>query len=393
MKNLTTLKKLPGVMAFRRGHIVSDAEMFNLFDEKASSPVFVFRHGIRGVQNINEGKGNTEPWKKALKTGVAGERSVANIQTTDSAKVDPDATGMLVRFEMRFLDIEDLLDSCASSDKDNQQMARETISDFLKRAKNSDGLYEIACRYTRNIANGRWLWRNSSMASAIDISVYEKSFNKKEVGKKKIGHFLDALDIPRKIFGNYSIEEKSVANEILRQMKGESMSGLIIEAHLRFNVSGSFEVYPSQNYIDKKRGDKEGVTKSLYKLHYSGESKITGLDIVGRAAIRDQKIFNAIRTIDTWYPAYSEIGLPIAVEPLGASLSLQEFYRPGKHSSFEIARRLSILDPNSDEGMFMIAAIERGGVYGESDKNSEKNDQKESSHINESPEDGTEELP
>jgi len=135
MKNLTTLKKLPGVMAFRRGHIVSDAEMFNLFDEKPESPVLVFRHGIRGVQNINEGKGNTEPWKKASKTGAAGERSVANIQVTDSAKLDSDATGMLVRFEMRFLDIEDLLDSCASVDKDNQKMARETISDFLKRAK------------------------------------------------------------------------------------------------------------------------------------------------------------------------------------------------------------------------------------------------------------------
>jgi len=199
--------------------------------------------------------------------------------------------------------------------------------------------------------------------------------------------------MPRKIFGNYSIEEMAVANEILRQMKGESMSGLIIEANLRFNISGSFDVYPSQNYIEKKRGDKEGVTKSLYKLHYSEENGNTGLDIVGRAAIRDQKIFNAIRTIDTWYPAYSEVGLPIAVEPLGASLSLQEFFRPGKHSSFEIARRLAILDPNSDDGMFMIAAIERGGVYGESDKKNEEGDQTEKAQPIDSPEEKTEELP
>jgi len=375
MKNLTTLKKLPGVMAFRRGHVVSDAEMFNIFDDKDPSPVFVFRHGIRGVQNVNEGKGNANPWEKAPKTGVAGERSVSNIQTTDSAKVASDAKGMLVRFEMRFLNIEDLLDSCSSSDKENQKMARETIADFLERAKKSDGLYEIACRYARNIANGRWLWRNSSMASSIEISVYEKSFNKKEAEKKRIGHFSNALDVPRKVFDNYSPEEKAVANEILRQMKGESLSGLIVEAHLHFSVSGAFEVYPSQNYIEKKRTDKGGgLTKSLYKLNYSGKSDNDDDDIkiVGRAAIRDQKIFNAIRTIDTWYPRYEEVGVPIAVEPLGANLSLQDFYRPGKHCSFEIALRLAQLDPNSNDGMFMIAAIERGGVYGDSDKKKEE---------------------
>ena len=45
---------------------------------------------------------------------------------------------------------------------------------------------------------------------------------------------------------------------------------------------------------------------------------------MGQAALRDQKIGNALRTIDTWYPAYEERRVPLPVEPNGASLDAQE---------------------------------------------------------------------
>lgn len=390
MKTSTpTLKKLPGVMAFKRGHVVSDAEMFNIYPDKESTPVLVVRHGIRGTQNVNDGKGNENPWIKSSTTSESGERSVSNIQTTDSAKVDSDATGLLVRFEMRFLNIEESLDSCASSDKENQRETRKMVEDFLQRAKNSRGIFEVACRYARNIGNGRWLWRNRTMASSIVVDVFEKYFSKKESreDRRKIATFNVALKVPTNEFGDYIQEENAVAQEILHQMKGESLSSLVVEARIHFGVSGSFEVFPSQNYVEKKRTDKEGTTRSLYNLKYSRNRDDDGMQVMGRAAIRDQKIFNAIRTIDTWYPDYREVGRPIAVEPLGASLSLQDFYRKGKHSSFEIALRLPQVDPDSEEGMFMIAAIERGGVYGTSDKDNEKNTKKKTDEESEGTED------
>ena len=54
-------KKLPGVLAFQRGLVMSDAELFNEIDgEYEMNPVFVVRHGIRGTQNVNkEGSGDT----------------------------------------------------------------------------------------------------------------------------------------------------------------------------------------------------------------------------------------------------------------------------------------------------------------------------------------------
>jgi len=79
-----------------------------------------------------------------------------------------------------------------------------------------------------------------------------------------------------------------------------------------------------------------------------------------------------LRTLDTWYPEYEEIGEPIAVEPQGASLSMMRFLRAKEHkrsSAFELFKRLNQIDPNSAEGMYCVASLMRGGVFGESEKN------------------------
>ena len=48
-----TFKKLPGVLAFQRGVVISDALFFNV-QEGSQTPVMVVRHGIRGTQNVNK---------------------------------------------------------------------------------------------------------------------------------------------------------------------------------------------------------------------------------------------------------------------------------------------------------------------------------------------------
>jgi CRISPR-associated protein Csy3 len=151
-------------------------------------------------------------------------------------------------------------------------------------------------------------------------------------------------------------------------MRGKSLDGLTVTARLAFPVKGAVEVFPSQNYVENKP---KGFARPLYKLGNPERvvhNEVQDARVMGRAALRDQKIFNAIRTIDTWYPAFDETGFPIAIEPLGASLEQQEFYRPGKASAFDMLKRLALIDPDSAEGMYCIAALDRGGVYGESDK-------------------------
>ena len=86
--------------------------------------------------------------------------------------------------------------------------------------------------------------------------------------------------------------------------------------------------------------------------------------------MHSQKIGNALRTIDTWYPNPDgeELG-PIAVEPYGSVTSQGRAYRqPKQKMDF-----YSLLDgwvlndkvPDAEQQHYVMANLIRGGVFGE----------------------------
>lgn len=349
-----TFKKLPGVLAFQRGVVISDALFFNVCED-GQTPVMVVRHGIRGTQNLNK-DGDAEKSTAAN----AKRQEVSNIQTTDTAKLDANAQALAVRFSLRFLDLKDVLFACAPSSTDADDLVRQyrdSVTSFIERAKTSDGLNEVAARFARNIVNGRWLWRNRTIARHITVRI--------SVAGKALASF-DALATPLNHFNDISTDERKVATYIADGLRGDDDAGLDIEAQLDFGVRGALEVFPSQNYVEDKP---RGFARPLYclgapeRIHSRNGMEFESTRTMGHAALRDQKIGNALRTIDTWYPRYAEHGRPLPVEPNGASLEAQEFFRDRKTSAFEFARCLNTLDPASPEGMFMIASLIRGGVF------------------------------
>lgn len=353
--NAPEFKKLPGVLAFQRGLVITDALFFNVLKD-GQTPVMVMRHGIRGTQNVNNKDGDGEKSTAAN----AKRQEVSNIQTTDTAKLDEEAEALAVRFGLRFLDLKDVLFACAPSSTDANDLVRnyrDSVSGFIERAKSSTGLEEVAGRFARNIANGRWLWRNRTIARAVEVRV--------SADGKLIATF-NALATPLNHFDDISEHERKLAAFIAEGLRGEEVSGLEIEARLDFGVRGALEVFPSQNYVENKP---RGFARPLYclgapeRVRDRNGMEFESTRTMGHAALRDQKIGNALRTIDTWYPAYAEHGRPLPVEPNGASLEAQEFFRDRKTSAFEFARRLNTLDPASPEGMFMIASLIRGGVF------------------------------
>ena len=119
------------------------------------------------------------------------------------------------------------------------------------------------------------------------------------------------------------------------------------------------EVYPSQELI-LDRGDKKGQkSKTLYVVD-------------GVAGMHSQKIGNALRTIDTWYPTEEGMIGPIAVEPYGSVTSEGKAYRQPKAK----ADFYNLLDnwvlkgqaPGEGDQHYVMATLVRGGVFGASDK-------------------------
>lgn len=342
-------KKLPGVLAFSRGLVISDAVLFNVDASGTQSPVSVVRHGIRGTQNINNGD-------EGAASGTAKRQEISNIQTTDSAKLAPDAVAMIAKFSLRFLDLGNALSSCAPGPKDDSEEVRElrqSIAGFLARAKASEGVQEIARRYARNILNARWLWRNRLIACRIGITVKAKG--------ECVASVDNALEIALSHFNHYSDVERCLGARIAAGIGEGSLETLHIEARVDFGVNGVVEVFPSQNYLEDKP---KGFARSLYCVgEKERTNKTDAMRVMGQAAIRDQKVSNAIRTIDTWYADYETTGRPIPVEPNGASLEAQAFFREKKATAFNMVTRLNQIDPASKDGMFVTAALIRGGVF------------------------------
>lgn len=343
--------KLPSVLAFSRGILITDAEFFNEVNgEYERHPVKVIRHGIRGTQNTNK------------------KSEISNIQQTDSAKLDSRAEAMIARFSFRPLPLageQRFSLAPGKKDKDEEITAiRQSIVDFINRAKGSVGLLEVSRRLARNIVNGRWLWRNRTIAAGVEIYVYRHGGTQapRLDGMEPIAT-VDALSVPLAHFNDYLEAETTLGEVIALNLSGESAKTLIVEARLTFGMRGAIEVFPSQNYIENKPS---GFARPLYRLGVPDKGD-PGKDVrvMGNAAMRDQKVANALRTLDTWYPEYETWGRPIAVEPNGASLEAQHFFRQRNDSSFKMFTRLNQINPDDDEGMFCIACLLRGGVYSE----------------------------
>ncbi|MBC7603711.1 MAG: type I-F CRISPR-associated protein Csy3 [Ramlibacter sp.] len=359
MTSVQTFAKTPSVFSFQRSLIVSAGAFFNEIDGIQDSPVYVVRHGLRGTQNVSE-DGDTAKGTK--------DRDVSNIQQTETAMLDSKATALIVKFGVRMLDLNDALFACAGGEGNTAKLVRQSVVEFVARAKASQGVDEVARRIARNIANGSFLWRNRVVAKSVMVTV---DFSDQSIA-------FDALSVPLSTFGNYSADEIRLADVLAAGLRGDRAASVQVTARVDFGVKGAVEVFPSQAYVE---GKPKGFARPLYKLTTEVPvSSAPGTDhhtIMGQAALRDQKISNRLRTFDTWYPQYDIVGKALPIEPNGASIDLMTFFRSGKATAFSMLARLNQIDPESPEGMFCIGSMIRGGVYsGGSDKAKPKADAK-----------------
>ncbi|WP_234087679.1 type I-F CRISPR-associated protein Csy3 [Azonexus sp. R2A61] len=338
--------KTASVLAFERKLDPSDA-LFSAgkwVDRSTGEkwvPVTVREKSVRGTISNRLATKDQDPAK--LDASIQSP----NLQTVDVATLPNDADTLRVRFTLRILGGAGTPSACNNADY--QIKLQGTVQQYAKEV----GFAELARRYASNLTNGRFLWRNRMGAEQIEVQVRQLA-----QGEAAQSWSFDALNFSLRDFSSDSPALGELAKVIELGLAGQAHALLEVVAYVR--MGDGQEVYPSQELI-LDRGDKKGQkSKTLY--------------VVGNVAgIHSQKIGNALRTIDTWYPADEENGSigPIAVEPYGSVTSQGKAYRQPKQKAdfYNLLDEWVLKDraPEAGNQHYVMATLIRGGVFGEKD--------------------------
>ena len=169
--------------------------------------------------------------------------------------------------------------------------------------------------------------------------------------------FDNARELSLRDFNQTSPELTQLAQWIETGLNGDAFVILYVET--KAVVGYGQEVYPSQELI-LDTGSKK--SKVLYRV---------GDVTKNHAGMHSQKVSNAIRTIDDWY---LDAEFPIAVEPYGAVTTLGTAFRQPKQKQdfYSLFDGWVLKDevPTPEQQHYVMAVLIRGGVFGESGKES-----------------------
>jgi len=330
--------KTATVLAFDRSLGISDAFFWQLDSSSASpqiKPLTIDTKSVRGtISNRLKAAIANDPVK------LDAEIEKSNLQTVDVAALDHDCDTLIVKWSCKVLPFSGKPSVC--NDQAYQAKLQSVVEGYLA----GQGVAELSRRYAANIANARWLWRNRLGAETIKLTV---SLNAD--GSKPIAEIADAKALDLTKFDETNSGIDLLAEQIEAGLKGQSFVMLYVKADVKMGYGQ--EVYPSQELILDTGKDK---SKVLYQKS-------------GFAGMHSQKLGNAIRTIDTWYP---DAEFPIAAEPYGAVTTLGTAFRQPKQKQdfYSLFDNWVLNDAAPDEGQqhYVMAVLIRGGVFGASGK-------------------------
>lgn len=331
--------KTASVLAFERKLDPSDGLMYaGNWDARKTEdwqPVVIREKSVRGTISNRLKTKEQDPAK--LDAAIQNP----NLQTVDVATLPPDADTLRLRFTLRVLGGAGNPSACNSPEY--LERLRAVVSSYHEQ----QGYGELARRYAHNLANGRFLWRNRMAAEQVEVTIRHLV-----KGQPETSWAFDALALSLRHFDTTDDNLQAVTALIEEGLTGAGHVLLEIVTHARMGPGQ--EVYPSQELV-LDRNDKK--SKTLYQVD-------------GEAAMHSQKIGNALRTIDTWYPNEEGEPLgPIAVEPYGSVTSQGRAYRQPKqkHDFYSLLDRWALKDeaPEPEQQHFVMANLIRGGVFGD----------------------------
>ncbi len=340
-------ENIASVLAFEKKLVPSDAYMYGTTwaNKKEVTSLKLIEKSVRGtISNRFNKKDSEEFAKDPMKLDAKVENS--NLQTVDVCALSADQDTLKLYFTLKVLGGVDQPSAC------NNTLFKQSYTSAVKKYVSQEKFTELGKRYAMNLANARFLWRNRVGAENIEVQVTAINNGSEQ------SWIYDATKYSRHDFQSSDQDVNSLGERIATALASTN-DFLRLEIACFVQVGKAQEVYPSEELLlDKGKGKK---SKILYSVN----------DI---AAMHSQKIGNALRTIDTWYPEFdkeeSSAG-PIAIEPYGAVTNLGKAYRTPKNKQdfytfFDSWARGGELEP--EDKHYVMAVLVRGGVFGESDK-------------------------
>ena len=347
---MTKKSKIASVLSFEKKMVPSDGFMYgtvweNRADSTIATPLSLQEKSVRGtISNRLKDTIKNDPVK------LNAEVEKANLQRVDGCALGEKQDTLNLRFTLKFLSGVQIPTSCYS--RDFNATLKVAVEDYIKEFS----FTELAKRYAINIANARFLWRNR--VGADDIEVRVKVLNK-GVDKNWIFNSYE-FDI-NSFYSDGSNAIASLQNEIADTLSGKNgKTFLLLEINAFCKMGYAQDVYPSEELVLSKGASKNNKSKILYQID-------------GIAGMHSQKLGNALRSIDTWYPDYDNLGIgPIAVEPYGAVTTLGKAFRsPGDKADFytlfdKFATGEDLKEVNDKH--YVMSVLIRGGVFGDAGK-------------------------
>ena len=337
-------EKIASVLAFEKKLVPSDGYLYGTSwdDRKQLSPLKLQEKSVRGTIS-----NRLKPAIKNDPTKLNSEVEKANLQRVDACALSPDQDTLKLHFTLKFLGGIKEPSAC------NNAAFKQSYSKAAQSYTEKHGFNELGRRYATNIANARFLWRNRVGAENIEVQV--KALN----GTEEKSWEFDATSFSTRNFDYEDTSINDLADSIAKALASDS-DFLLLDINCFVKLGKAQEVYPSEELVlDKGKGEKSKILYSVNEI----------------AAMHSQKIGNALRSIDTWYPEFNDAEKsagPIAIEPYGAVTNLGKAYRTPKekqdfYTFFDRWARGDALDREEDEH-YVMAVLVRGGVFGESDK-------------------------
>jgi CRISPR-associated protein Csy3 len=335
---------IASVLAFEKKLVTSDGYMYGTTWNARSqiTPLALREKSVRGtISNRLKAAIKSDPAK------LNAEVEKANLQRVDACALAPDQDTLNLQFTVKVLGGITQPSAC------NNALFKQSYSAAANEYIATQAFTELARRYASNIANARFLWRNRVGVEKIEVQVKAKNSTVDE------SWVFDATQFSTRNFDFNDDAINGLASYIAKALASAD-DFLLLDISCFVQVGKAQEVYPSEELVlDKGKGEK---SKILY-------------DVNGIAAMHSQKIGNALRTIDTWYPEFADAKTsagPIAIEPYGAVTNLGKAYRTPAakkdfYTFFDVWARGEKLSRVEDEH-YVMATLVRGGVFGESDK-------------------------